>query len=59
MLKTILKLTGVEELTKKQKQTISGGDSRYSEATGYCVNPSPTCGGAYPVQYPGSWCCQK
>ncbi|PIF32386.1 hypothetical protein CLU81_2914 [Flavobacterium sp. 9] len=59
MLKKILNLVGVEELTDAQKKALKGGDWRYSEATGYCVNPSPTCGGVYPVKYPGNWCCEK
>lgn len=59
MLKKVLNLQGVKELTEKEQKLIKGGDWSYSEKTGYCVNPSPTCGGVYPVQYPGSWCCQR
>ncbi len=59
MLKKILNLTGVEKLTDKQKKNITAGAWRYSDATGNCVSPSATCGGIYPVKYPGSWCCEK
>ncbi|MWB95846.1 hypothetical protein GON26_15880 [Flavobacterium sp. GA093] len=59
MLKTILNSVGVKELTKNEKKAINGQGSSYSDATGYCVSPSPTCGGVYPVQYPGGWCCQR
>lgn len=59
MLKNILNLEGIKKLTKKEQKQINGGDWSYSEATGRCVNPSPTCGGVYPVQYPGSWCCER
>lgn len=60
MLKNILNLEGVKKLTKNEQRLISGGAWRYSEATGYCVNPLLTCsGGVYPKQYPESWCCEK
>ena len=59
MLKNILNLRGVEKLTENEKKNIKGGDWRYSVATGYCVSPSATCGGVYPKQYPGGWCCEK
>lgn len=60
MLKSILSLEGSQELTKKEQKLINGGAWRYSEETGYCVNPLSTCSGAlYSKQYPGDWCCEK
>ncbi|MEA9413928.1 hypothetical protein [Flavobacterium sp. PL02] len=59
MLKNILNLEGANKLTKNEQKSITGGEAKFAPETGWCVSNNSSCGGIYPKNYGGGWCCER